>query len=349
LKHIETFGGPGPVSETAMPDLPLKDIFSQCRICESKMIVKLGEVELYFGYALPIYDCNNCGCRFAPHDSSVYELLYSEQHSRYGHYIDYAQSCKALFDRCDLEGLRAKLSQIPKYRFIIEQTECRTPSARILEIGCSRGFLTSYFILGGCDVVGADVSHTAIAAARKAFGDLFMMVDDPIIAAQAPYDIIFHVGTIGCVADPIGMTTRLLNLLKPGGRLLFNAPNRNGLTLENQLWFESAPPPEIVTLFPPGFWHARFLATAQTDETVRFSAPQRNFINLLRRMAGRKWRKPIPIPLKGSGCSLTPPIGHLLKHNLARAVGTVAAWTRFDRFAPRYPTEYGLYVQMTKK
>ena len=343
----KTFGGPLP--EATTPVLPLKDRVSQCRICGSEMIVKLGEVELYFGYALPIYDCNNCGCRFAPHDSTVYELLYSEQHSRYGHYTDYAESCKALFDRCDLEGLREKLSQIPKYRFIIEQTECRTPSARILEIGCSRGFLTAYFILGGCEIIGADLSQTAIAAARKAFGDHFMMVDDPLITAQAPYDIIFHVGTIGCVPDPIGMTATLLNLLKPGGRLLFNAPNRRGLTIEDQLWFESAPPPDIVTLFPPRFWDERFAATAQTDETVQFSAPQRNFLNLLRRLAGRKWRKPLPMPLKGSRCSVTPSTAHILKRNLARAVGTAAAWTRLDRLAPRYPTEYGLYVQMTKK
>jgi hypothetical protein len=55
-EQIETFGGPNPVSETAESDLPLKDRLSQCRICDSKMIVKLAEVELYFGYALPIYE-----------------------------------------------------------------------------------------------------------------------------------------------------------------------------------------------------------------------------------------------------------------------------------------------------
>ena len=80
------------------PDLPTKDGILQCRICGSEMIVMRGEVELYCGYALPIYDCDDCGCRFAPHDSSVYELLYSEQNSRYGHYIDYARSCKTHFE-----------------------------------------------------------------------------------------------------------------------------------------------------------------------------------------------------------------------------------------------------------
>ena len=52
----ETFGGPNAVSETAASDLPLKDRLSQCRICNSKIIVKIAEVELRFGYALPIYE-----------------------------------------------------------------------------------------------------------------------------------------------------------------------------------------------------------------------------------------------------------------------------------------------------
>ena len=327
----------------------MKEEILQCRICGSEVIIKRGEVELYCDYALPVYDCDDCGCRFTPHDNSVYELLYSEQSSRYGHYLNYTQSCKTFFDRCDLVGLSHQLSQIPKYRFIIDRTECRAPNARIFELGCSRGFLTSYFILAGSEITGADVSQTAIADARNAFGDHFVMVDDPLIDTQAPYDIIFHVGTIGCVADPIGMTTRLLNLLKPGGRLLFNAPNRDGLTLRDQLWFESGPPPQIVTLFPPGFWQKRFAATALTDETIAYSAPRKNFFILLRSLLGRKWRKPLPVPLERSGRSVTPQKERVLQRKAAEVFGSVAAWTGVDYLAPRYPTEYGLYVQMTKK
>jgi len=49
-----------------------------------------------------------------------------------------------------------------------------------------------------------------------------------------------------------------LNLLKSGGRLRSIAPNRDGCSLQDQLWFESAPPPDVVTLFPPGFCRDRF-------------------------------------------------------------------------------------------
>ena len=34
-----------------------------------------------------------------------------------------------------------------------------------------------------------------------------MQPEDPSVETQAPYDVLFHVGTIGCVSDPLGITT----------------------------------------------------------------------------------------------------------------------------------------------
>src|SRR6476619_7428885 len=84
----------------------------RCRICGSEAITKRGEVEFYFGYAWPIYDCEDCGCRFTLHDSSAYDLLYSEQSSCYSRYIGQARICQTLFDRRDVAGLRAALSEV---------------------------------------------------------------------------------------------------------------------------------------------------------------------------------------------------------------------------------------------
>ena len=313
--------------------------------------MKRGDVEFYLGYAWPIYDCDECGCRFTPHDGSAYELLYSEQSSCYSRYIVHAQSCKKLFDHGDRAGLRAELSQASKYRFIIEQMDREPPEARMLEIGCSRGHLTSIFILDGRMITGVDVSQKAVAAAGGAFGEHFVLAGDPSIDARSPYDVIFHVGTIGCVADPIGMTKELLDLLKPGGRLLFNAPNRDGCALRDQLWFESAPPPDVVTLFAPGFWRDYFGDAAQVDEAVECGAREQNLLILLRRLARRKWRKPVPMSLKESEQPSTPAptFGDALWRNLERVVRKVAPWTGVLRFAPSYPTEFGLFVQMTKR
>jgi SAM-dependent methyltransferase len=327
--------------------LALKD----CRICGSSEITKQGEVEFYFDYEWPIYDCHACGCRFTLHDNSAYDLLYSEESSCYSRYTGQTKTCKRLFDQGDLAGLRAELSRGSKYRFIIEATDREPAEARILEIGCSRGHLTSYFILAGREIAGVDISPNAIATAKANFGDYFLQAGDPSIEVRAPYDVIFHVGTIGCVSDPIELTRQWLDMLKPGGQLLFNAPNRDGCILPDQLWFESAPPPDVVTLFPPEFWRDRFSDVALVSEHIEFCLPEQSLLIALRKLARRRWRKPMPLALRDSErwSAPVPTISDAVWLNLERAVRKAGQWTGLHRLVPLHPTEYGLFVQIVKK
>jgi SAM-dependent methyltransferase len=322
-----------------------------CRICGSDRIKNLGTVEFYVGYVCVIYQCHECGCRFAPYDISAYDLLYREQRSRYSRYACQADRCKALFDLADRNGLRAYLlAQEFKYQFVIRQIEGEPADARILEIGSSRGHLTSYFILVGRTITGVDVSPTAIAAAKAAFGNHFVQAGDPAITAGAPYDVIFHVGTIGCVGDPVGMTRQLLSLLKRGGRLLFNAPNREACSLRAQLWLESAPPPDLVTLFPPGFWRHRFSDVASVSEDVEFCSAAQNLLIALRKSARRKWRPLIPISIRESERWSAPArrITDVLWGNFERVVRKLAP-RAVSTLAPLHPSEFGLFVRMVKK
>jgi SAM-dependent methyltransferase len=324
---------------------------SQCRICGSAAIAKCGEVEFYFGYAWPIYDCDGCGCRFTRHDTSAYDLLYTETGSCYNRYIGLSEATKAAFDRRDLAGLRAALSKARKYRHIIEQVAAEPTYARLLEIGCSRGHLTSHFILENRPITGIDVSPKAVAAAIAAFGNHFMLAGDPRIEAQAPYDLIYHVGTIGCVADPIGMTRDLLRMLKPGGRLLFNSPNRDSCALPDQLWFDSAPPPDVVTMYRPGFWRRYFGELAEVNEEIEQEPPRQNFFIALRRVVGRRWKKPSPIPLNESQRTSAPTLtrGDRLWRDFERVIGRIGPWTGVFRLAPPAPSEFGLLVTMRKR
>ena len=321
-----------------------------CRICGSNRIRNLGNVEFYQNYNWPIYDCDNCGCRFTRHDNSTYELLYTERSSCYSRYIDQAETSKHLFDRGDPVGLRDELQRTSKYRFILEEVDCTPVDSRILEIGSSRGHLTCYFILSGRNIVGVDVSETAIASARGDFGDHFVRAGDSSIERGAPYDIIFHVGTIGCVADPVGLTAQWLGLLRSGGCLLFNAPNREGCFLHDQLWFESAPPPDVVTLFPPGFWRNMFGDVATVSEHVECRPPQENVLIALRRLVGRKWRYPVPIALDESKTSSqpAPTYGDAVWRQLERVLRKGAPCVGLTRLVPSYPSEYGLFVRMVK-
>src|SRR5439155_7482707 len=166
------------------------------------------------------------------------------------------------------DSLKRELSQTSKYRFIIEEVERLPRDARLLEIGCSRGHLTSYFILAGYPITGMDVSDSAICAAMAIFGDHFVVGDSHLRGIDGHFDLIYHVGTIGCVADPVGLTRRLLDRLTPGGRLLFNSPNLQSCYLRKQLWIDAAPPPDLVSIFPPGFWTKHFGSEAVVEEQI---------------------------------------------------------------------------------
>jgi len=308
-------------------------------------------VEFFCGYAAPVFDCNECGCRFTRHDNFAYDRFYAEPRSCYSRYLGQAERCKGFFDRADVAGLRAELAGAAKYRLVIDEIDGKPHDARLLEIGCSHGHLTSYFILAGRAITAVDVSQDALASATKAFGDHFVVDGDPAIMAGAPYDVIYHVGTIGCVADPIALTRRLLDMLKPGGRLVFNVPNRDSCHLRGQLWIDSAPPPDVVTLFPPGFWRRYLNDSAEVREEVELCLPERALSIGLQKFAGLRWRKPVPVPLgEGERAPVSARVyGDALWWFLERLLRRAGKISALARIAPPHPTEFGLFVRMTKK
>jgi len=327
----------------------------KCRICGSPNANTIGEVEYYSGFAWPISDCPDCRCRFTRHDDTVYEYLHSTAGSTYGTYREIADKCKRSFREKDLSGLKRELSPVSKYKFIIESIErLQQKSSRLLEVGCSRGYLTSYFILAGFQITANDVSAEAVASAREAFGDYFFAVDSTAIEDRSPYDVIYHVGTIGCVGAPLEFTKRLLTMLKPGGRLLFNAPNADSCCLKGQLWIDASPPPDVVTLFRPGFWK-RFLGdVADVVEEIETEPPERSLAIIFRKLA-RRWRAPVPVALEESfndfkgARTQGRKLGDKVWDMVERGTVKVGKYTRSSCLAPRQPSPFGLFVTMTKR
>jgi SAM-dependent methyltransferase len=327
----------------------------QCRVCAAREVDEIGEVEYYSGFAWKVFDCLACGCRFTKHDQSIYDWLHSKPGSVYGLYRELADKCKDLFDRGDLSGLKRELSKTAKYKFVIEAAEQHPRSARLLEVGCARGCVTSYFILAGWKIKGADVSPDAVAGARAAFGDRFVMADSKAIEEGAPYDVIYHVGTIGCVSDPLGLTRDLLKLLTPGGQLLFNAPNADSCSLRGQLWLDAAPPPDVVTLFRQGFWRNQFFSVGDVAEDVEMCPPDQALKIGLRNVFGRRWQAPKPLPLDASADAYQhgrPENDHVKNrvwHLFERGSLKIGRAVHLSHLAAQQPTPFGLFVKMTKK
>lgn len=318
-----------------------------CRVCGSPETTERGHVEYLEGSDSVVSDCAACGCRFTAHDPSAHRRFHlAPAISYYKEYVEIADQCVRLFREQDLDGLKRYLRRWSKYRLVIDEVSRAPMSSRLLEAGCSRGYLTSCFILEGRPVLGVDVSPDAVQSARDAFGDHFAVAGTAAVEAGGPYDLIYHVGMIGCVADPVGLTRQLLSLLKPGGRLLFNAPNRAALHLRGQLWLDSAPPPDLVTLFPQGFWTRQFSTLADVTESVEWR-PADEAIGIWLDLAfHRRWRPPVPQPMSASGAVWVQPGATGL---LNRALRKFARLMGLSGLAPHRASDFGLFVRMTAK
>jgi len=287
--------------------------------------------------------------------------MHSESGSVYNNYRGLLDESTKAFRGRDANALKQVLSRASKYKFIIDQVERRPRNAQLLEIGCSRGYLTSYFILSGYQVKGVDISKSAVESARDAFGDHFVLEGDPSIEGGAPYDVIYHVGTIGCVADPLGLTRRLLRLLRPGGCLLFNSPNLESCWLAGQLWIDASPPPDVVSIFPPGFWRNHFAKEAQVEEQIENCDEDKALAIGLSRLFGRRWKKPVPISLdQSSDRYLTGNVSNRMNGQRRRfrddagqvfekSTLKLGQKTGLARLAPARTAEFGIFVKMTRR
>jgi hypothetical protein len=151
------------------------------------------------------------------------------------------------------------------------------------------------------------------------------------------------------------MTNGLFDLLKPGGQLLFNAPNVEACLLKAQLWVDASPPPDVVTLFRPGFWSDRFSGRAKVREKIEMSTPEHSFAVGLRKLAKRRWHKPTPIPLEQSANDFKTSrvqdgrFSNRAWNTFERGMAGIARRTKAVKLVPPQPSPFGLFVTMTKK
>ena len=322
-----------------------------CRICGSEAAREVGAVEFYQGYNWPIHDCAWCGCRFTRHDESFYKKLHTDFGSSYVRYRQMWEECRKRFQEGNAVELRRYLATQVKYRLVLDEIDRLSPGSKVLEIGCSRGYLASYAILSQHRTLGVDISLEALDAAREAFGNHFATVSSSAMQDAAPYDFIYHTGTIGCVADPIALTHSLLALLKPGCRLVFNAPNLGACDQLDQLWLEAAPPPDVVTLFPFRFWKRQFQREAKVEEKIEMAEFSQSFPHWIRKRIGLAWEQPIPLPIGKSSNPFLPTtnLSRRIQSIGERIVTRVAAITGLGRIISPKPADFGLLVTMTKK
>ena len=94
---------------------------------------------------------------------------------------------------------------------------------RVLEIGCSSGFMLSALKDKGCDVCGVDPSGVFVDYVRSKDIPVYDSCND-VAKQEDPFDLIIHYYVLEHVRYPVKFLQIQMGLLKDGGIMVFEVP-----------------------------------------------------------------------------------------------------------------------------
>jgi ubiquinone/menaquinone biosynthesis C-methylase UbiE len=104
---------------------------------------------------------------------------------------------------------------------------------KMLEVGCGAGIDLVRFARAGTNIVGIDLSMTAIDLARKNIeqnglrAELSVMNGESMQFPDASFDAVYAHGVLQYTADTDKMVAEIYRVLKPGGEAILMVYNRN--------------------------------------------------------------------------------------------------------------------------
>jgi SAM-dependent methyltransferase len=100
-------------------------------------------------------------------------------------------------------------------------------NARVLDVGCSSGYLARPLVQRGCTVVGIELDEPAAAAAREVCAEVLVGDAETLELpfSSGSFDVILCGDLIEHLRDPQGFLDRMRPLLRTGGRLVLTTPN----------------------------------------------------------------------------------------------------------------------------
>lgn len=214
-----------------------------CHICSGPAFKRYaGHVGYQNSKRYDIYHCGECTVAFADPlevDGQIYNHIYSkiDKVCGYHRYFDYANQVFAQ------ENPLEYLAESEDIYWAIQQYLKGRQNLRILEVGCGFGYLTYALAKSGCDVLGIDISKTAVEQAKKRYGDYFKAIGIEAYAQQCQekYDVVIFTEVIEHIQDVKRFLQAADSLLRPGGDLVMTTPNRTPYP-DDVLW-DTEPPP----------------------------------------------------------------------------------------------------------
>tara|TARA_Y100001936_G_scaffold254181_1_gene326741 strand:- start:11328 stop:12212 length:885 start_codon:yes stop_codon:yes gene_type:complete len=198
-----------------------------CPYCDSKNATVMGREKLL----IQLRECSECGLRFRyPKDEPEAAREYYEQSYEGGHVTD-------LPDSATLEAARSNNFVDSRWDFAdkIEATKAIHGGPRLLEFGCSWGYVVDQFNKAGFDATGFELSRPRADFGRQnlgvkildEYGQLEALPDDS-------FDVIFTNHVLEHLPDLRPAFALFSRLLSPNGALVIIVPNGDGPTARTQ-------------------------------------------------------------------------------------------------------------------
>lgn len=98
--------------------------------------------------------------------------------------------------------------------------------SRVLDVGCSSGYLSRRLVDKGCTVVGAELDPAAADVARTVCEDVLVGDIERIdLPADQTFDVVLCGDLVEHLRDPQTFMARVRAALKPGGVIILSTPN----------------------------------------------------------------------------------------------------------------------------
>lgn len=225
------------------------NVKNECLLCgENSAVLKQ---KAYPGYQEPmsfeIIHCENCNTAYSlpriDDSKSIYDNIYKNVSKipGYNRYRKYQLSVKRYKNplkylartEATYWGVNEALQRIIKIK----------ESVKILEVGSGLGYLTYALNKNGYNVLGLDISETAVYQANSYFGNYFVCGDlfNYVEANSNSFDIVILTEVIEHVNEPFSFITSLFKLIKPGGSVILTTPNKSFYP-SDIIWDSESPP-----------------------------------------------------------------------------------------------------------
>ena len=147
--------------------------------------------------------------------------------------IEIAKFSELATDWWELDGPCKPLHVINPVRLAFVQQQLDLTGKKVLDIGCGGGIFSESLAMQGAEVIGIDMSETALRVAEAHCQNKSLPLHYVCASAEEfaeshaqQFDVVTCMELLEHVPDPISLVQTCAKLVKPGGDLFFSTINR---------------------------------------------------------------------------------------------------------------------------